>query len=205
MEYILKSCAVITIFYVCYKLFLQRDTFFQTNRWFLLIGLITAFVLPFVVIPIYIEYTPAPIQNFVINEISVMPEVISEPISIWEYIFVGYLIGAALFLIRFCVQISSLAILITKSVKRKKNGYTFVESPSNTAPFSFFRWMVYNPNQFESNELQHIIAHEKVHVKQYHSIDIILSQLAAIVFWFNPITWFYKKRFATKLRVYCRL
>ncbi|MBJ6369580.1 M56 family metallopeptidase [Snuella sedimenti] len=63
----------------------------------------------------------------------------------------------------------------------------------NTPPFSFFKWMAYNPDQFNKEELNHIIAHEKAHIKQYHSIDILLCQFTAIVLWFNPFIWFYKK------------
>ncbi|WP_052143746.1 M56 family metallopeptidase [Wocania ichthyoenteri] len=193
MEYLLKASAVIAIFYVCYKLFLQRDTFFQSNRWFLLIGLITAFTLPFVVIPIYIEYTPMPIENFVINDASALVEVDEEPFNLWQYAFIVYIIGVIVFSIWFLIQLGSLALLILKNKKHKQNGFTFIETQNETPPFSFFRWIAYNPSQFNNEELKHIITHEKVHVKQYHSIDIIISQLAAIVFWFNPVTWFYKK------------
>ncbi|WOD44332.1 M56 family metallopeptidase [Hwangdonia lutea] len=193
MEYLLKASAVIAIFYLCYKLFLQRDTFFESNRWFLLLGLVTAFALPYVVIPIYIEYTPMPIQNFVINDASVLAETPETPFNIWHLAFVIYTIGVVLFSVRFLMQLGSLALLIVKNKKHKQNGFTFIETQKETPPFSFFRWIVFNQNQFKETELQHIIAHEKVHVKQYHSIDILISQIAAIIFWFNPITWFYKK------------
>ena len=59
MEYLLKVSAVVAIFYISYKLFLQRDTFFEQNRWFLLLGLMTSFRIPFFVVPVYIEYTPS--------------------------------------------------------------------------------------------------------------------------------------------------
>ena len=152
MEYLLKASAVIAIFYACYKLFLQRDTFFESNRWFLLIGLITAFALPFVVIPIYIEYTPMPIQNFVINDAPTLVEVTEAPFNIWQYAFVVYIIGVIIFSIRFLVQLGSLALLIVKNKKHKQNGFTFIETQNQTPPFSFFRWIVYNPNEFNKEE-----------------------------------------------------
>ena len=62
MEYLLKASAVLIIFYLCYKVFLQRDTFFQSNRWFLLIGFFVALCIPYVAIPIYVEYTPKTYQ-----------------------------------------------------------------------------------------------------------------------------------------------
>ena len=193
MEYLLKASAVVTIFYVCYKLFLQRDTFFQSNRWFLLIGLVTSFILPFVIIPIHIEYTPTLLENLTFTETMTPVEVIEEPFNIWNYLFIGYLIGVILFTLRLGSQFASLFSLIKNNKTYKRLDYTYVESCNDTLPFSFFKWLVYNPNQFKKEELTHIISHEKVHIKQHHSIDIILSQLAAIIFWFNPIIWFYKK------------
>ena len=62
MEYLIKASVVVAIFYCCYNLFLQRDTFFQSNRWFFIIGLITAILIPLVVIPIYIPVQP---QEFI--------------------------------------------------------------------------------------------------------------------------------------------
>ena len=71
--------------------------------------------------------------------------------------------------------------------------FKFVKINTNISPFSFFNWIVYDPNQFSDTELDQIITHEKVHVLQYHSIDILLTQLSCIVLWFNPFVWFYNK------------
>ena len=72
MEYLLKVSAVTVIFYVFYKIFLQRDTFFESNRWFLLIGLITSVFIPLFVIPIYVEQTPVSLDAFVFTEDAVI-------------------------------------------------------------------------------------------------------------------------------------
>ena len=69
MEYLIKVSAILILFYTCYKLFLNRETFFESNRYFLFIGLIAAFVLPLIVIPKYIEVEPIITQNaYIINE-----------------------------------------------------------------------------------------------------------------------------------------
>ena len=59
------------------------------------------------------------------------------------------------------------------------------------SPFSFFNWIVYNPAQFSSIELEQIITHEKVHANQKHSLDILLTHISTIVLWFNPFIWFF--------------
>ena len=193
MEYLLKASAVVAIFYICYRLFLQRETFFQSNRWFLLSGIIVAITIPLVVIPIYVTKEAPTILNgnfYTGNAIAVA----SDPtLDIKEILSIVYLLGVLILTIKFCIEFGSLIKLMVSSKKRKKRSFNYIETNKNVSPFSFFNWIVYNPQQFEKKELQQVITHEKVHASQLHSIDIILVQVASILFWFNPIIWLYKK------------
>lgn len=49
--YLIKSSIVLTVFYLIYILLLKKDTLFILKRYFLLVGLIVSFILP------YIQYT----------------------------------------------------------------------------------------------------------------------------------------------------
>ncbi|WP_282068553.1 M56 family metallopeptidase [Olleya namhaensis] len=195
MDYFLKASAIIILFYACYKLFLQRDTFFQANRWFLLIGLFIAIVLPLVIIPIYIEYTPRPIQFFETSAITFPTQQTTQapPFDYWQLLPFIYLAGVLFVTTKVTLQFVSLNRLLKNQKKTKTEQFTFIETESNIAPFSFFNRIVFNSNQFTKNELEHIITHEKVHAKQLHSIDILLTQIATILFWFNPCIWLYTK------------
>ena len=195
MDYFLKASAIIILFYACYKLFLQRDTFFQANRWFLLIGLFIAIVLPLVIIPIYIEYTPRPIQFFETSATTFPTQQTPQtpPFDYWQLLPFIYLAGVLFVTTKVTLQFVSLNRLLKNQKKTKNKQYVFIETEANIAPFSFFNRIVFNSNQFTKNELEYIITHEKVHAKQLHSIDILLTQIATILFWFNPCIWLYKK------------
>ncbi|MCC1484463.1 M56 family metallopeptidase [Winogradskyella immobilis] len=192
MEYLLKASVVLVIFYLCYIIFLKRDTFFQHNRWFLLIGLITALVLPNIIIPIYIEVEPIIIpENLLIADtITTQPKKTFQWLDLLPIV---YSIGFILFFIQFILQFGSLILLLLKNPKNKEGIYTYIIVKNKVSPFSFFKWIVYNPDLYNNDELNLIINHEKVHVRQYHSVDIILTRLACVIFWFNPFIWFYKK------------
>ncbi|WP_353778144.1 M56 family metallopeptidase [Winogradskyella sp. 3972H.M.0a.05] len=195
MEYLLKASAVLIIFYVCYRIFLQRDTFFQSNRWFLLTGFFIAICIPYLAIPIYVEYTPREINTSIITG-SVIPmtqDNIEPTVDLITLLTWGYLSGLIFFSVRFFIEITSLSQVIYGGTKERSGKYSFVKTPSQMPPFSFFNWIVFNPKQFNDKELELIINHEKVHANQWHSIDIILSQLITIIFWFNPFVWLYKK------------
>jgi len=193
MEYLLKASAIIAVFYICYKVFLQKETFFQSNRWFLLSGLIVAFVFPLITIPIYIEAPIRNFQNLAIENVAVA----SEPESTFNFlqlVFWIYILGVVFFLGRFIIQILSLRKLFLKTSQTKEQDqYVLLKTNDNVSPFSFFKWIFYNPNQFDDNELNQVLNHEKVHVRQHHSVDILISQISTIIFWFNPFIWLYKK------------
>lgn len=194
MEYLLKASGVIIVFYVFYKLLLQRDTFFKQNRWFLLFGLLLALVVPLFVFPVEVEYYA---QNNVNLSNLTKGDIIStatiSSLAPVDYVMIIYVLGVKLFLIRFLFQMASLARVFTRNKREWRGSYTYVETQAKTSPFSFFKWIAYNPEHYTSVELEQIIAHEKVHASQYHSIDVLMSQLISIAFWFNPFIWFYNR------------
>ena len=198
MEHFLKASAVLGIFYICYKLFLQRETFFNANRWFLLAGLIIASILPLVVIPIYVEYSAIAIPNNLLID-NQIDQTENNVITLFQIISWIYTIGFIFFLGKLVIEFTSLFTLIKNNNYKREDGFTFIETENNVPPFSFFNWIVFNPNQFQEQELIHIINHEKVHARQYHSIDVILSQVSCVVFWFNPFCWLYKKELQQNL------
>lgn len=193
MDYLLKASAILAICYFGYRWLLQRETFFNSNRLFLLIGQIIALLFPLIVIPIYVEVSPQPFNPLLISNISVNKQIIAKTISIERIFYWIYGLGVLFFFGKFMVHFLSLVKLIKGKSSKKIDGIHYVETEDTLAPFSFFNWVVYNPKTFKNDELQLILNHERVHVKQWHSIDVIFTQLTCIVFWFNPLAWYYKK------------
>ncbi|MEZ4856349.1 MAG: M56 family metallopeptidase [Gelidibacter sp.] len=199
MEYLLKVTAIISIFYVCYKAFLQRETFFVANRWFLLIGILVSIAIPLVTIPIYIEQTANTFDTFIVADAATNQPMTTPTFDVFTWLSYVYFAGLVFFFGKWLIELSSLILILKKNDITKIDGFIFVKTKSNLAPFSFFKWIVYNPKQFNENELELIINHEKIHANQYHSIDILISQLATTLFWFNPILWWYKKNLQQNL------
>lgn len=196
--YILKSSGALLLFFAIYKLFLQKETFFNANRSFLMIGLITSLIIPFIEFTktVYIEAIPVTNVPFTAS----MTEVAIENKIDWLYItMIIYFLGVLFFSLRFIIQLLSLYKLINKGVLYKKYGFKFIETKENTSPFSFFNYIVYNPKKHTKEEIKTIIDHEKVHSSQNHSIDIIIAHLVSIFQWVNPIAWLYKKVIAQNL------
>lgn len=198
MDYLLKSSALLAIFYSCYFLFLQRETFFQSNRWFLIAGLLTSIVLPFIFIPIYVEVNTFDLSSITPKAMSYVPfnntvEITEEPFDVIQALSWVYFVGIVFFLIRLLLALFSLRKLFKATKLTTAGQFRIYETALNVTPFSFFNRIVYNPNQYSSEDLEHIINHEKVHARQWHSADILLVQLYCLLFWFNPVIWMYRK------------
>ncbi|WP_281989545.1 M56 family metallopeptidase [Aquimarina aggregata] len=190
--YILKSSILLAIFYLVYYVLLRKNTFFTVNRHFLLTGILFSLVLPFVEFTFitFIDqpdiYLIASKQNSPINEVSTK-------VNWWLIGFITYLLGVFVFSIRFAIQLISLFKLIQNHNYSQETKFKFVQVQEDISPFSFFNYIVYNPKLHSSQELSMILKHEKVHVTQNHTLDIIITNLFLIFQWINPIVWFYKK------------
>jgi hypothetical protein len=199
--YLIKSATLLLLFYSTYYFLLKKNTFFTTNRWFLLFGLFCAAFLPLLSFQkiVWVEPVISPIDtsNFEVittNSMVNLPLPVEENFLIsWEMV-VGllYEIGVLVFLTQLLVEFYSLRKIIKSKSKIKVDGFELIEVEEAISPFSFFKKIVYNRNLFQPEELHNIIEHEKIHAKQLHSLDVLIARIYCIVFWWNPVVWFYK-------------
>jgi beta-lactamase regulating signal transducer with metallopeptidase domain len=197
--YLLKSSGLIAMFYLAYHFLLRKETFFDSNRWFLLSGLITSLLLPlyFIKKVVYVErpkYTMDDLIAFsnqnpvTVNEISAV-----EAFDWMQLVWVSYIIIASFLVIKIIMNFISLYRMLFQQQIIKKEQFKLVNLNQNIAPFSFFNYIVINPDLYTNEELQSILLHEKIHSQEKHSIDVLVAKLFCVVFWFNPFVWLYKK------------
>lgn len=196
---LLKSSALIAAFYLAYHFLVRKETFFNTNRWFLLTGLFTALLLPWFNITkvVYVEKPKMALVDLVAyssQNLTATPQVpVAEPFDWMSLVWIGYLVIALFLLVRIVINFTSLFRMLYNQQKTKKEDFTLVDLNQNIAPFSFFNYIVYNSLLYTPEELQSILLHEKVHSREKHSFDVIVAKLFCIIFWFNPFVWLYKK------------
>lgn len=196
--YLIKSSGILTLFWCCYKLFLEKETFFEWHRIFLISGMLIALIFPLWSLTKIVLVDPLP---YTLAEISPSePQILPHATINWWTVVSGiYGLGVVFFLGRLGIQLLSLKRLITKGTIIKTNGLTFIETKKDTSPFSFFNVIVYNPEMHSGDELKTIIAHEKIHCLQRHSIDILFIHLFSAFQWANPFVWLYKKTLSQNL------
>ncbi|WP_293296984.1 TonB family protein [Allomuricauda sp.] len=201
ITYILESLAFQLLFLLTYDLFLKKETFFQWNRAYLLATFVLSILLPWIKIealqttmPKELETTTVfltQLDGVVIGPDS--PEVNFLASVPWPYLVMA--IGAILAALWFVFKILQLSRLKSKSKVEHYPDYTKVIMPQSSSAFSFFR-SIFMGAQIKKDKEANILAHEMVHVKQKHTLDLLFFELARIVFWFNPLVYIYQNRIA---------
>ena len=200
--YLLKVNAGIALFYAFYKLFCQRDTFFQWRRFALLSFLGISFLYPLLDIQEWVMEQPAIYEladyyTVLMNteEVTATAPVAYEApqrpdlLTLCTYL---YYVGVVVMSLRFMIQLVSICRIRWKGQVVYLNGQRIISLPSEANPFSFFGWIFLYLPQMEDESQDEILMHEQTHARQWHSVDVIVSELANIVCWFNPFSWLLK-------------
>ncbi|SEJ00017.1 Signal transducer regulating beta-lactamase production, contains metallopeptidase domain [Dyadobacter sp. SG02] len=208
-DYLLKLSVSLGVIALFYHLVLRKLTFHDSNRHFLRFYSMLCFLIPLININHYIAPEPTPARTFVqsvpaITRIAApeypgfppgfpgKPTEASEP---WiptfaEWIFYLWLAGAALMTLRLLGHVRSyLRIRSQSRLVSHDDGVKIFHFDLEMSPFSFGKAIFYNPHLHKPDELQDMILHEYIHVQQWHTLDVIWSEILCIINWFNPFAW----------------
>ena len=204
--YLVKVSVALALFYGLYILCLKRDTFLRLRRIYFLSALFFSLLFPAVTIELSASGdAPVQIPTYWLSDIEVGSSVNAEAsteaaVSMWVVVLIILAAVSVFCAIKFFVQVFSLVKLRIANETEKLSTYRIVKMKDRrTSPFSFFNWIFINSDAHNPVELAEIIAHEQVHVDQYHSIDVILSEILCICFWWNPFAWLLKKEMKLNL------
>ena len=181
-------------FYLLWKLLLSRETFHRFNRVALLLVMVLAMVLP------WIQFTiasPTPVANPIVmlEELIITPASATQPEqvnSFWNIMNIAnvlYFIGVALVAAWLLHSQWSLHRLLRKGRKELlPGGVTLHIIPGDQAPFSYFKHIVINEQDYQDNQRE-ILVHEQAHFRLGHSWDVLFIELMTMFQWWNPAAW----------------
>jgi len=188
---LLKINLVLLLFAAAYYFILRRLTFYSLNRGFLIFGILFSSIYPFIdLTELFYQQKKIPIA--VTEWIPVINQQVTEGIH-WKWIIGAFCLGVLIMAVRLVRQFISLYLLHKRSEKGSINNTPVRIIDEQLSPFSFWKHIYINPALHKTDELEHIIAHENIHVGQLHTADIILAELTVVFYWFNPGVWLMKK------------
>ncbi len=190
--YLLKANIALCLFYLAYRLGLRRMTFYTLNRFFLLGGIAFSSLFPLVDVNDFFSRN----ESLALQVTSYVPDWTTlqkvESFTVWTLMEWTFWAGVAVMAIRLLVQLVSLAVLHfrTEPVRMFDTEVRKMKGP--LTPFSFFRKIYINPDLHSESELYSIVKHEQVHVKEWHTADIMMGEVNNVFYWFNPGAWLMK-------------
>jgi BlaR1 peptidase M56/Gram-negative bacterial TonB protein C-terminal len=197
LTYLLQVNLCWCLFYGLYYALLSRETFFKLNRMYLIISLLCGLVIPLSSAYFSVkEDSPAVIilEPFVVSANLLQQRLAqAETWSVWWILTILYGIGGAVLGFHFIVGLIRILSIYQRGKKTNLSDFILVNTEGVFNPFSFFRWVFFNPTAIQKDDFQQIILHEKAHVTQKHSYDVVFLELLKIAFWWSPLIWFYKK------------
>ncbi|MEJ5995356.1 M56 family metallopeptidase [Pedobacter sp. Du54] len=191
-----KINLVLLLFAAAYYLVLRRLTFYTVNRAFLAVGIIFSTIYPFINLteffnrqeqlnPNVVALVPTIDVNKLIDNYAI--------INYWEIVMVLFYLGVAVMAIRLTAQFASLYRVHQRSTPGAIRNLNVRILNGKVSPFSFWQTVYVNPAIHSASELDTILAHEQIHVKEWHTLDIILAEISVVFYWFNPGVWLMKR------------
>lgn len=204
LMYLLEVGLFLSLFYLFYIALLKKETFFKLNRIYLLVTLFVSLSLPFsyMLNDIFVnetglgQITIDVTENWRdITDTTIAPKTVRQDNdwTVLEVLSVIYVLGLAISLSKIIRSLYVLILLVKKYGATKKDFYWLVELPHTHATFSFFKLLFVSRRDTDTQFIEKILIHEGAHIRQWHSLDILMLEIFCSVSWFNPIAHLYKK------------
>jgi len=210
IAYILKSSLSLIILFGLYWFLLRKEKLFEFNRFFLVLSVVLSLLVPFISIPVNFKTTPGQ-ENFIpayVPEINTTYNIVPDgenniqsyiekqplAIHITAILFILYISGVIMFLVRFLRNIYIIYRRTKSSEKTSFKGYRIVLTNDMTDPCCFFSSIYLNRDDYLTGRIdKELLDHELEHARQSHTIDILLIELVKIFYWFNPVHLLYDR------------
>ena len=195
--YLVGVSVCLGVLYLLYVTLFQSTTFFKANRYYLLGGLFFSFAVPALDLPIPgvdfrifgKDHIATTFQSQEHDFMLLGPIAMSgETTQYTPVVPVVYYAGVLLMLLRIGYSIRKVQQLKNQS-ERSSSGNLRIYRTDLTHPFSFFNFIFLPKHEISPA----ILEHEKVHVSQFHMIDLIIVEMATALLWFNPLVFFYRR------------
>ncbi|PKB43142.1 TonB family protein [Cellulophaga sp. RHA19] len=196
VQYIVLVITFQLLFLAIYDLFLKKETFFQSNRVYLIATFLVSLFLPFVKLPVFKTVVSQQYAAIVLDEIvlTANSSQAAEENS-FPWLKVLFVIGAVISFALFVYKTYQIIKLKQAGEKQKFTDYIKVTIPKSNNAFSFYNTVFMGDAVTKENE-KSILEHELVHVKQKHTLDLLFFEVMRIALWFNPLVYIYQNRIA---------
>ncbi len=206
IEYLIKSSACLLIFFLFYRLVLEKQSNHVFKRFYLLGSLLAGLGIPLLILgETFIALAPdsdalvgaLPDPEIGDALIATSPgengkiltyEYLLNP-TFWEaFYFIGLLVFGAYFI----WNLSFLLLKIYRNKRLPETTHTKVLLEQPEPPHTFLRFLFLGQQAYEDKNIpESVLQHEQTHIDEKHSLDVLLAEFLRLIFWFHPLVWAY--------------
>ncbi len=199
LQHLINTSAIWVTSLLLFDIFLRRESFHTYNRWYLLMTFILGLLLPFWQwqrVDFVQEQFQTPLQKVIHTKAQIASTITPEFTTNWQAVlWMIYCLGATISVVVLFNDIVQLVKYHRSGSKSTSGNWTIIETGRGHAPFSLLNTLyVHSVNQYEQEEWDMLLTHEKQHYTLFHFADVLLFELAKIVLWFHPLVHIYNKR-----------
>ena len=200
--YLLQVHIALSLLFIAYKALSARNTHLVTRRALLLGILLFALTYPLYRLPSVADAMPHTLQ-FTLPELSIAPAAAAQtPASFNLYRLGAWLYGgiALLLGLRMVIRLLSIVGLRRRGRLYREGAWRIVVCPEPIQPCSFFHWIFLPASMADTPDARAtILKHEQAHIRQMHTLDILLGEVVAVLCWMNPLAWLLLKEIRLNL------
>lgn len=195
IQHTLISSVCLSLLYLAYKLIYRNETNFRHLRFYLMGSVVLSLLVPFNGFTIDLVKSQNP--GFALENLNVPAArdgrtaamAVESGLNWTDLAIKIYFLIACVLIGRIVLQLLVLTYQYLKSDKIVRKDCVILLNHRFRNTFSFFGWIFIARESSSDEDLEQIIAHERIHASQYHSVDLIITELLTAVMWFNPLIW----------------
>ena len=218
MIYLIQLNLILALLCLLFQVLMHRDTFFGVRRLMLWGIYATAFLLPLCDVQALLTADTAATDmaeayaSYVLPTIEVTAMRVStlgieqsEPgcgmwfvgmMALWAILYlipVVWMTLKLLWQIAYIIYLRCTCPLLTQLPSPFGEGAGVRRFPRPCSPFSFGPWIFIHPEGLDEQTLREVLIHEQAHMRGWHTLDILFSQVVCILFWWNPAAWLMRR------------
>lgn len=205
IAFLVESTICITVSLICFYAFFSSSKHLLFNRIYLLAALMLSLSIPFLEIETPYATSLLDESHFNLNaaEAQVFTDNIENPketsmstggFGFINMLVVVYGVGCLFMLLRYIKNLVGINNLIRHAEIIDHTSHKVALISRTTSPFSFMKFIFVNGDDYRKSKIDKVVwSHELAHVRQFHSLDILLIEMLLVVFYFNPLIWIYRK------------
>ena len=213
ISYLVYSTACMALLLLFYHIVLEQEKMHPVNRGYLVFSLVFSLSIP--LIPVGMADSVIPwFQARQISEIQplyylsrgewletgpegMLPGSETSGMSLHllsQIAFLVYTVVASILFVRLLRIVHMIQLKADRNPKKLFDNYEIVLLSEDVVPHTFIGTIFLNKDQYLKGEIANeVMVHELTHARQKHSLDILFVEILKILFWFNPVLYFYKR------------